>query len=777
MKRIPLSTITLAFLSVLVFSAQSPAGQAAFPGGKQAHELAGRPRPLGDPRMLRQPLFVDAAEYMAGEYPTAVAVADFNGDGELDLVVVNSDCPSLECVSGPGQGSVSILLGKNDGTFAPEVEYPVGSHPTAVVVGDFNGDGIPDLAVTNYGGGKVDTVSVLLGKGDGTFAPHVDYSTGLGPYDLATADFNGDGKLDLVVTNYGDLGGGSSFSILLGEGDGTFLPHQDYPTEGGPFAVAVADFNKDGRADLAITTYLNQSVQLFLGNGDGTFREGQSYLSLPGSIAVGDFNGDGNIDIVNAIDGVNYVTVLLGNGDGTFQPAISYPAAGSPGALAVGDFNGDGKLDIAAANSNESSVSILLGNGDGTFQPAEKLFGTGYVPNGIAVGDFSARGVDDLVTSNWYSNNVSVLLGNGDGGFQARKDFNTGLYDTSVAVSDLNGDGKLDLVNATSGGSGISVLLGNGDGTFQAAVNYPAGYPVQIAVADLNGDGKPDLAVAEYNSDGEGDCVGAVVVMLGKGDGTFKKPIHYGPVQGCISSVAVGDFNRDGRLDLVVTVDTGTLGRVAVLLGNGDGTFGVPMEYEVGENPGMVVVGDFNRDGKDDLAVSNFLSNAVSVLLGNGDGTFRRQVTYATGNGPGSIAAGDLNSDGKLDLVTANSNGTVTVLLGKGDGTFQTQMEGAALEPSISSIAIADLNGDGKPDLVTASSPKSVISVLLGNGDGTFRPYAAYPVGTEPLQLAVGDFNRDGSEDLVTANWGGTVSILLNTAINQRKGDSAGSGH
>jgi hypothetical protein len=324
-----------------------------------------------------------------------------------------------------------------------------------------------------------------------------------------------------------------------------------------------------------------------------------------------------------------------------------------------------------------------------------------------------------------------------------------------VTVGDFNGDGKPDLAVAGLY-SGVSVLLGNGDGTFQAAVNYLAGSNSRsIAVGDFNGDGKLDLAVANPGSSN-------VSVLLGNGDGTFQAPLNYtvgtpgtsGPV-----AVTVGDFNGDGKLDLAVAGrDIG----VNVLLGNGDGTFQAPVSYTVGTFPMSVAVGDFNGDGKLDLAVANNESNNVSVLLGKGDGTFQPAVNYAVGTFPVSVTVGDFNGDGKLDLAVANTaSSNVSVLLGNGDGTFQAAVNYAADNPW--SITVGDFNGDGKPDLAVASADSNNVSVLLGKGDGTFQPAVTFAVGTYPQSIAMGDFNGDGKPDLATANYTtNNVSVLLN---------------
>ncbi len=345
--------------------------------------------------------------YSTGNNPTGVAIGDFNGDGIGDLAVSNL-----------GDNTVSVLLGKGDGTFQPQQTYMAGLEPAGVAVGDFNGDGIADLAVTNTAG---NTVSVLLGNGDGTFQPQQTYATGLAPDGIAVADFNGDGIADLAVTNGND----DTVSVLLGNGDGTFQPEQPYATGLVPTGIAVADFNGDGIADLAVTNSVDNTVSVLLGKGDGTFQPQQPYgvgIS-PTAIAVGDFNGDGIADLAVTdfcgndpnCQSAGTVSVLVGKGDGTFQPQQTYTVGLGPEGIAVADFNGDGFADLAVTNRDDNNhvgtVGVLLGKGDGTFQPQQTYAANGG-PFGIAVADFNGDGVPDVaIADHFFNNSASVLLG------------------------------------------------------------------------------------------------------------------------------------------------------------------------------------------------------------------------------------------------------------------------------------------------------------------------------------------------------------------------------
>ena len=227
-------------------------------------------------------------------------------------------------------------------------------------------------------------------------------------------------------------------------------------------------------------------------------------------------------------------------------------------------------------------------------------------------------------------------------------------------------------------------------------------------------------------------------------------------------SVAIGDLNGDGDPDLAVANRWNN--NVSVLLGNGDGSFQSALNYGAGSEPFTVAIGDLNGDGDPDLAVANVVSNNVSVLLGNGDGSFQSAVNYGAGDEPSSVAIGDLNGDGDPDLAVANFySDNVSVLLGNGDGSFQSAMNYGAGNGTLS-VAIGDLNGDGDPDLAVANFYSDNVSVLLGNGDGSFQSAVNYGAGNEPVFVAIGDLNADGDPDLAVANReSDNVSILINT--------------
>jgi len=358
-----------------------------------------------------------------GSGPLRVAVGDFNGDGHADLVTVSNHAPA----------TASVLLGRGDGTFGAKTDYAAGasdSFPSSVAVGDFNRDGHPDLAVTEYFTPTTGqnpyrrSVAVLLGRGDGTFAPPVEYPTGPGPTSVVVGDLNGDGNPDLVTSDLGS----NSVSVLLGHGDGTFATNSDYPTGGGPFDLALGDLNRDGSLDV-VTADADGNVAVLLGNPNGTLAPRTDYAAglgkpniryaRPNSVAVGDFNGDRNPDVATTTSGADSggfqaISVLLGRGDGTLAPMTAYEADHyyeGPVNVAVGDFNGDGHPDLAVADQGGATggASVLPGNGDGTFAPRTEYATNGYSKS-VAVGDFNEDGRPDLALTKPGNNTVAVLL-------------------------------------------------------------------------------------------------------------------------------------------------------------------------------------------------------------------------------------------------------------------------------------------------------------------------------------------------------------------------------
>ena len=448
-----------------------------------------------------------------------------------------------------------------------------------------------------------------------------------------------------------------------------------YTVSGQPYAVALGDFNGDGRLDAAVAA--SSAVDILLGQPGGAFRTSAQYsvAALTTAIVVADFNGDGKLDLAvvntpSVYDTPGTVSILLGNGDGTFKAPVTYPAGNSPFGLVAGDLTGDGKPDLVVTNGvGNGMYSVLLGNGDGSFQPPV-TYNLPWLNSGNALlADFNHDKKLDLAILG--NGGVCVLPGNGNGTFRSEIcSLTPQIGENSLAAADLNNDGNLDLA-LTSFDSGVVVMLGNGDGTFQAPVQYTAGNePVFVAIEDFNGDGKLDLAVANAGSTQDFFTLGGVSILLGNGDGTFQPATNY--LAGYDPSfVAAGHLTRGGPPTVVTAnLDSNNIS----VLSAAAGAFPLTASFAAGGFPNFVISADFNGDGQPDAAVANSQSNNISILLGAGGGAFQTAVNYQVGDSPCSIAAGDFNGDAKIDLAVVNCNDhSISILLGNGDGTFQPQ--------------------------------------------------------------------------------------------------------
>ncbi len=343
-----------------------------------------------------------------GETPNSMVTADFNGDGKPDLAVSEPCGSDLTCYT--YHGNIAILLGKGDGTFHAAASPAVDQYPGALAVGDFNGDGKPDIAVVTLVGS---TVVILLGKGDGTFtAAPLSPTVGGNPDSIAVGDLNGDGKLDLVVSSY------NSLSVLLGNGDGSFTAIAPPTIGSAPGGVFLVDLNRDGKLDLVLGNGTSPYVSILLGHGNGTFSPATSPAAPTGPLAVMDVNRDGKLDLLFAEANApgfaqTTISVALGEGNGQFTPGPTSPVVdtGLAGGL-LADLNGDGKLDFAGTEGYPSnSYEFFLGDGHGTFNLANSIVVSNNGNGPAVVGDFNADGRLDLATFNDMNNGtVSILL-------------------------------------------------------------------------------------------------------------------------------------------------------------------------------------------------------------------------------------------------------------------------------------------------------------------------------------------------------------------------------
>jgi hypothetical protein len=623
-------------------------------------------------------------------------------------------------------------------TFYARRDYPAASDGQ-VIVGDTNGDGIPDIVFNGSG-----TIGVMFGNGDGTLRPGPNSSTALAGIEaFALADVNGDGIVDVVVSGGLYMGAAAGIGVSLGNGDGTFQRGTFYQAGSGPniFNPVVGDFNGDGILD--VVTVGNGGVWLFTGQGGGVFNPGVMTTSLaasPLTVLAADLNGDKKLDLVITFQGSGF-EILFGNGNGTFQAPVAFPKPPDTPFIAIGPLTKGGPPSIVLAIGNV--LYLYFGNGSGAF------FGPYYLEtpvNGaaIAIGDVNGDGIPDIVSAGVY-----ILFGLGGGKFsQPYYDSIWGsagpIGASAMTLADLRNNGRTDII---TNGSGISVLLNEGEGIFEEGIWTKVTGGAGCAVkGDFNGDGRPDLAV--NNTNGSSSQGISILLGTGKAAAPFKAGTSIALV-GAECQVTA-DVNGDGKLDLLVPVN----GTVNTYLGNGDGTFTLKSTTPT-PSGGYLVLGDFNHDGKIDFATSGNL-----IALGNGDGTFQNptDIMASPPDSFSGIASGDINNDGWTDLVLTSSvfpiDAHAVVLMNNHQGGF-TQVT-TSFGPLTYDPILVDVNGDGKLDLILSQAGLLTgttiygASVYLGNGKGEFT--FSQTVGGQTLYSTlnfVADVNGDGIPDII----------------------------
>lgn len=574
---------------------------------------------------------------------------------------------------------------------------------------------------------------------------------------------------------------GANLSVHFHDLSSPNAPATNYPVERDGEGLVVADFNGDGKRDVAVVhNRLNGIVSLFRGNGDGTLQQAVTYPvgKYPDQMTAFDFNGDGRADLAVANQDPGNVSILRGNADGTLSTATNFTSAPFMRSIAAADVTGDGKADLIGGNMG--FLVILRGNGDATFQ-APAVTSIDFTANYINPVDLNKDGKIDLAIADSQTGRIIVMLGAGNGAFPTRRDYAVTGDPANVIVTDVDRDGNLDIAVASGhpdaltgvyfGNYVISVLFGRGDGSFYGAPAYAVGqYGATLSAGDLNGDGRLDLLSA---------ASGGFFYLLGQEGGNFAGPAKVNLERGAPSSGSIfpsdalaGDFNKDGKLDVVLS-ESGDRA-VHVAIGNGSGAFQRPIRSAAGAAPAGLAAGDVNGDGNLDLVVgqrpSSGVINSVVLLRGNGNGSFQAPVELPAGVNPEKVALRDLNGDGRLDIITVNygefdsaaAPGNVTVLLGNGNGTFQNAMP-YSTGKNPTSVNFGDVNNDGVPDMVVTASGTSIgsfhVALLTGKGDGTFNPATLLPADFGPSSAVLADFNGDGKADLLVANCCGDTDV------------------
>ena len=754
---------------------------------------------------------------LGGGSPIFVSTNDIDGDGKLDIVVVVNN---FNVVSVYRNTSISGTI-----SFAPKIDFNTSNSPRGISISDLNGDGKLDLVVANS---ATNTVSILKNTsviGTLSFATKVDYTTGNSPQSVSTNDLNGDGKLDIAITN--SLS--NTISILRNTGsNGTisFATKVDYATGTTPMSISIDDFNGDGKSDISVANKGSNNISILrniTNNNILSFAAKVDFLTglAPINISTGDLNGDGNIDITIANNNSNTVSVLKNTSVGgviSFSSKVDFTAGTTPSAVSIGDIDMDGKIDVIVGNVGSKTVS-LLNNKNLTciptitnFTPSSGSIGTTITITGTNFNNIPANNIvyfggakaivtagnDSTLTVNvpigasykpitvmdlstglsGYSlNNFIVMFCGGQinaTSLDTKIDFITGSGTTTpheISMGDFDRDGNLDLSVLNSNINQLKVLRNtslNNNFNFQLANAFSANTttgPVDQSKGDFDGDGNLDVVVLNgYSLNGayffsifRNNSSSSVISFEGKRDFS---------IGGSPGKLTTGDFDGDGKLDIAIT----TSSAISIFRnGSYSGNISFYPKVDIPCNGAPLITGDYDGDGKLDLVNANQASNTISLIKNSssiGNISFLPQVDFITGSQPCSISTGDYNGDGKLDISITNCGSNTVSLLknisNNGNISFAPKVDFiTGIYPR--SLSTDDLDGDGKLDFVVANYNSNTISLfknISSNGNISFSPKVDFTTGTAPWDVSIGDLNGDGKHDLAVSNTGGTSNTL-----------------
>jgi uncharacterized delta-60 repeat protein len=775
----PLGAYSLSAANTARFTPSAPfrPGEQVFVTVTNARATSGSPtRPFVYDFRVRASVgpatFHQTATPTVGADARTVAAADFDGDGDLDLAV-----------GSPSQ--VDILLNNGTGVFTLGSQILSGAlgglNPWTVTAGDFNNDGFPDLAVA----GPLPNTSVYIllnnANGTGAFTVAGNYGVVNIVWQMTSADLDGDGDLDLAVPNQG----GNTVSILLNNGDGTFISGAT-PTVGlNPRCVAAADFDDDGDVDIAVGNQSNNFVSVLLNTGNGTFSPAANIPTTganPVFVAAGDLDNDGKIDLAVANSDINTVQIFKNIGSGNFMNLASYPTFGAwpgPVFVSMADFDGNGALDLAAVNYGSTDISILLNNGSASFTNAVK-YPVISAPNYLAAGDFDGDGDLDLaVTNSGLSDKVSLLKN----GIQPVL---VALNPARNAVSAPNASAVALTYNQTMTTATASVpalnIWGGFSGYKTGGTRSVAGGTVTANVGGFRSGEQVWVTATSAQTSLSGSAgvaarplVYGFTAKAGAGPGTFVRKSS--PALANNGIVVLGDVDNDGDLDIAAT--EGAL--VEILFNDGKANFTSGGTFAGG--PGGCIFADMDNDGYLDLVVVNVTTSPsqITVRLNNGSGNFATTLgPFNSATDYSVINVGDVNGDGYLDIVAANNNGgSISVLLNNGNGTLALRLDYSTGGSVPNGIALGDVDNDGDIDVVVTNNGSHTVSVMLNDGQGAFPlpsvstlsgTWIAFTNSATPTSVALGDVNGDGYLDIAVVAEGiagmiGSVDVRLNDGM------------
>ncbi len=648
--------------------------------------------------------------YNVGKGAQATAAGDLNRDGREDLVVSCSEA-----------GTIEVLYQASDGSLGSLTKLPSGNGARGVALGDFNQDGWTDVVTVNSVDG---TMSLFIQNSSGALERRAVLAVGSSPWAVAAGDVNLDGRDEAVVACKGD----GCIVVFAQDGYGNLTRSATYVVGASPVSVALGDFNRDGRVDVAVAESESSSIGVLTQAQNGTLnpRAVISLGSAPGFVAAGDVSYDGRTDLVAACPALNNVTVLQQQSDGSLGHPELYPVGRSPAAVAIGDLNLDSKCDIAVANSGDNSVGVLLLRPT----PPSKMnqmvtYGASNAPIGLCVADLNADGLEDAVVGNAGSDTVGVFLQGLDGRLGAQRSY-TLSSPLGLAVCDLDRDGRVDIVGASQYTNELVLLHQTASGDFSGA---PVSYPVNIstgglyivACGDLNSDGWPDIAVSgvvTYDDEPNIVAVHMQDPVSHRFDSGFNLTCNGA------RGVAIGDVNGDGRNDLCAVASTDSALHVYLQEANGS-LSPTPQTHSTDAYPHGIRIGDVNHDGRNDVVVACWNANNLNVFYQTASGSLGSKVALSVSSNGVDVEIGDFDSDGLRDFAVTHYSGSssITILNQTRQGTFLGPTTvSTGTRPAM--IGSGDLNGDGKTDIGVANQLSNNIGVFTqqfsANANGTY---------------------------------------------------------
>jgi FG-GAP-like repeat/IPT/TIG domain/FG-GAP repeat len=736
--------------------------------------------------------FDSKVDFTTGTNPYFVSIGDLDGDGKPDLAVANINDNTVSVFQNTASvGSITT------NSFASKVDFTTGTSPFSVSIGDLNGDNKPDLVVVSNSSNTVSIYRNTASIGSittGSFANKVDFTTGTGPRSVSIGDLDGDGKPDLAVTNFSS----NTVSIFRNTASvgsittGSFANKVDFTTGTNPRSVGISDLDGDGKPDLAVANNGSATVSILRNTTSAGSITASSFVNrvdfMTGtnsiSVSIGDLDSDGKPDLAVANFNSGTVSVLRNNPALLLTTINSFsPSSGEIGSSVV--ITGTGFNTTAAQNlvffgatmatvtaASATSLTVTVPTG-ATYQPISVL----NIANGLS--GFSTKPF--IVTFEGIINPTFL---------NPKVDFTTGASPFSVSIGDLDGDGKPDLAVANNGSATVSIFRNTSSvgsiaaSSFANKVDFTTGTrPISVSIGDLDGDGKPDLVVSNVTSNTVSifrntASVGSITAS------SFASKVDFA-IGGDSSprSVNISDLDRDGKPDLVVVnANTNTVSIFRNIASVGSITtssFANKVDFTTGTSPTSVSISDLDGDGKPDLAVVNNVSNTVSIFRNTAlagsitTGSFANKVDFTTGTNPYSVSIGDLDGDEKPDLAVANDNSNTvsifrnTALVGSITASSLANKVDFTTGIRPTSVSIGDLDGDGKPDLAVANFGSNTVSIFRNTASvgsittNSFDSKLDFTTGANPLLVSIGDLDGDGKPDLTMANFGSnTVSIL-----------------